>query len=157
MGKKIKIVVILFILALFIVRSSFALFRGSLASTTAITAAEWNVTLEQTGVNNNLTIIPGLANATYTLNVKSLSDVDINYDVVISNLTSGIEISLDGVNFTPANNGTVTFTNVGTIPYNSANNGIDSKTLTFRGANGATLVNNRTVTVNVIAKQVVGN
>ena len=157
MRNKVKIAVILFILALFLVRSSFALFRGSIAGTPSITAATWNVTLEQNGVNNNLEVIPGLATATYTLNVKSLSDVDVKYDVVLSNLPAGIEASIDGTNFTPVNNGTITFTNVGTIPYNSVNNGIDTKTITIRAVNNATTVNNQTVTVNVIAKQIVGS
>ena len=153
---KFIVTAILFILAVFIVRSSFALFRGSLATSSAANIAEWNVTLEQSGVNNNLQVIPGLATATYTLNVKSLSDVDIKYDVVLTNLPSGIEASIDGTNFTLANNGTVTFTNVGTIPYNS-NDGIDTKTITLRGVNGATPVNNQTVTINVVAKQIIGS
>ena len=157
MKNKVKITVILFILAIFIVRSTFALFNNSLAIGQSANVAEWNVTLEQTGVNNNLTVIPELATATYTLNVKNLSDVDMKYDVQITNLPSGIQASLDGTNFTPASNGTITFTNAGTIPYNAPNNGIDTKTITFRGVNGATVVNNQTVTVNVIAKQIVGS
>ena len=137
MKNKIKLVTILFILALLIVRSSFALFKGILATTVATNMASWNVTLEQAGVDNNLMVVPEVSNATYTLNVKSLSDVDVVYDVVISSLPSGIEASLDGVNFSQESNGTITFTNAGTIPYNSANNGIDSKTITFRGVSGA--------------------
>ena len=157
MKNKIILTAILFILAIFIVRSSFALFRGSLATSSAASIATWNVTLEQNGVNNNLTIVPQTVNATYTLNVKSQSDVDIKYDVILSNLSAGIEASLDGTNFTPANNGTITFAYAGTILYNAGNNGIDTKTITIRGASGATPVNNRVVTVNVVAKQIVGS
>ena len=154
---KIIITIILFILAVFIVRSTFALFRGSLATNTSTSIAEWNVTLEQNGVNNTLSVVPGVSNATYTLNVKSLSNVDVKYDVVISNLPTGVDVSLDGTTFPAVSNGTVTFTNAGTIPYNAGNNGIDTKTITFRGANGATAINNQTVTINVVAKQIIGS
>ena len=157
MKDKVKLTVILFILALLIVRSSFSLFKESLAGNSSMLSAEWNVTLEQNGVNNNLIVIPGIYNDTYTLNVKSLSEVDMGYDVVLSNLPSGIEASIDGTNFTPANNGTITFTNVGTIPHNSNNNGIDTKTITLRGTNGATIVNNQVVSVNVITKQIINS
>ena len=157
MKNKVMITVILFILVVFIVRSTSSLFRGSLAGTTAATAAEWDVTLEQSGVNRNLTVVPGLSTATYTLNVKSLSDVDMKYDVILSNLPSGIEASIDGTNFTLVNNGKITFSNVGIIPYNATNGGIDTKTITLRGVNGATAANNQLVTVNVVAKQIVGS
>ena len=149
--------IMLFILVLLIAQSSFSLFGCRVATTTSTNIAVWDVRLEQTGVNNNLMVVPEVSNATYTLNVKSLSDVDVKYDVVISNLLSGIEVSLDGVNFSQASNGTITFTNAGTIPHNSANNGIDSKTITFRGVSGAELANNHIVVVDVIAKQVVGS
>jgi len=119
--------------------------------------AVWDVTLEQTGVDNNLMVVPEVSDATYTLNVKSLSEVDIIYDVIISNLPSGIEASLDGVNFSQSTNGAITFTNAGNIPYNSVNNGMDSKTITFRGVSGAAIVNNQTVIVDVIVKQAVSS
>lgn len=156
MGKKIKIIALLFILALFIIRSTFSLFRDSLAINQGSTLATWNVVLEQNGVNNNLMVVPELSNATYTLNVKSLSEVDVKYDVIISNLPTGIEVSIDGVNFQPETSGTVSFANAGTILYNASQR-IDTKTITFRGSSSAVAVNNQTVTVNVVAKQIVGS
>jgi len=155
MKNKVKLAVILFLLAIFLVRSSFSLFRDSYAGKTSMASATWDVTLEQNGVNDDLTVISGISNANYTLNVKSLSDVDVKYDVILSNLPSGIEASIDGTNFTLASNGIVAFTNVGVIPYNATNNGVDTKTITLRGTNGATAVNNHVVTVDVVVKQVV--
>lgn len=153
MNKKFEvIVIILFILAVSLIPTSVAIYKRQADSHSLMASAAWTVSLEQTGVNNNLTVVPGSANATYTLNIKSLSEVDVNYSIVISNLPSGVDVSIDGVTFPPVSNGTVTFSNAGTILYSSSNR-INSHTLTFRGANGATLVNNQVVTINVLAEQ----
>ena len=156
MDKNKKLIVILFILALFIVRSTFSLFRDSLAGNSTMVSADWNVTLEQTGVNNNLLVVPGQSVATYTINVKNLSDVDATYDVVLTNVPSGIEASVDGTNFTRVSNGTITINDVGTILYNDKDH-MDSKTITFRGVSDATPVSNQEVTINVIVKQLINN
>ena len=156
MKRKIEIISLLFILALFIIRSTLSLFRNSLAIDSSSTLATWNVTLEQNGVDRNLTVVPEISNATYTLNVKSLSEVDVKYDVIISGLPTGIEVSIDGTNFQQETSGVVSFIDAGTILYNASNK-TDSKTLTFRGTSSATAVNNQTVTVNVIAKQAISS
>ncbi len=156
MENKLKLIVLLFIFGLFLMRSSFALFRNSLAIDHATDLAEWDVTLEQDGINNSLTVIPGLESSTYTLNVKSLSEVDIKYTVNITNLPSGIEASINGVDFYPEVNGVITFPNEFTILFSSLTK-INTHTLTFRGTNNSTYVNNQTVSVNVEAVQVVSS
>ena len=156
MDKKIKIITLLFIFALFLVRSTFALFRSSLAIEHETDLAEWNVTLEQDGIDNNLSVIPGFESDTFTLNVKSLSEVDIKYTVNVSNLPTGIEASINGVDFYPEVNGIITFPSEFTILYNSLDK-INTHTLTFRGTNNSTYVNNQTVSVNVEAVQIVNS
>lgn len=156
MGKKMQIITVLFIITLFLIRSTFALFRNSLASVSSTTLASWNVTLEQGGVNNDVSIIPGIQTDSYALNIKSLSEVDITYDIIISNLPSGVSIDIDGVAAPPAINNVVTITNAGTILYNASEK-MNTHILTFSAASNATVVNNQTVTVNVIAKQIVGS
>ncbi len=147
-----KVLIVAGLILFILIPLSYALLRNSTFASGNLVTAIWNVTLEQTGVNNNLTVVPENANATYTLNVKSLSEVDVNYSIVVSNLPSGVDVSIDGVTFPPVSNGTVTFSNAGTILY-SSNDRINSHTLTFRGASGATLVNNQAVTINVLAEQ----
>ena len=147
------IMVIAIILSLFIIPSSYSIYKSGTAGTSSTSLATWNVTLEQTGVNNSLSIVAGLSTANYTLNVKSLSEVDIKYDVVISGLPNGVSVAFDERSPQPASSGTVTITNAGTILYN-AQNKINSHTLTFSAVSNATYVNNQSVTVNVIAKQI---
>lgn len=153
MKKKIMIIAILFIFALFLVRSSFSLYRTSFAVKSSSNLATWNVTLEQEGINNSLSLVAGASTANYTLNVKSLSEVDIKYDIVLTNIPSGVSVLLDS-NISPTVSGsTATFTNVGTILYN-ANPNINTHTLTFSATSNTTPVSNQNVTINVIAQQI---
>lgn len=154
MGKKKIVVIGLFVLAFFLVPTSFAVFKSFASGNFALLSAEWSVSLEQNGVNSNLVVVPGVATTTYTLNVKSLSQVDVKYSIVLGNLPSGVEVSIDGVNFLQPSNGTVTFTNAGTILYSAANK-VNSHSITFRGTSGASFVNNQTVTVDVIVEQMI--
>lgn len=154
MNKKIKSIILLFVFTFFLIPASFAIYKSQAVGNSALVSAIWNVTLEQTGVNNNLTVVTGGSNITYTLNVKSLSEVDVKYNVVLSNLPAGVDASLNGVDFPPVSNGTVTFNNAGTILYNSQNK-TNTHTITLRAANNATIVSNQVVAVNVIAEQLV--
>ena len=148
--------VIAAVLSLFIIPSSYSIYKSGRVSSSIGNLASWNVTLEQNGVNNSLSLVAGLSTATYTLNVKSLSDVDITYDVVISNLPSGVSVAFADRAAQLASNGTVTISNAGTILY-SAQTKTNSHTLTFSAANNATYVNNQSVTINVIAKQIISS
>lgn len=132
---------------------SFGMFKNNSTVTGTINAAEWSVSLEQSGVNNTLSIIPESTNANYTLNVKSLSEVDVVYTIVISNLPQGVEVALDNGQFQSQTNNTITFTDAGTILYSSINR-TNSHTLTFKAVSGATYVNNQTVDIDVIVHQV---
>ena len=156
MNKKIKTVIILFVLAIFLIPTSIAIFKRQAFSNSSMKSAAWIVTLEQNGVDNDLTIVPETSNDTYTLKVKSLSEVDVKYSVVLSNLPTGVEASIDGENYPPVSNGTVTFNNAGTILYSSGEK-TNTHTITFRGTTGATPINNQVVRVNVVAEQLATN
>ncbi len=149
-----KSLIIVLMLSLTVIPLSYAIFRNLIFVDGTLASAIWDVTLVQNGIDNDLTIVPGTSDATYTLNVKSLSEVDVKYSITLSNLPTGIEVSIDGVTFPPVSNGTVTFTNAGTILY-SVGGSTNTHTLTFRGTNEAALVNNQAVTVNVVAEQII--
>ena len=155
MNKKIIIIAIIAVLSMFLIPASFAIYKKGTIGNSAISLARWSVTLDQDGVEDELTIIPGFTTATYTLNVESLSEVDLKYDIVFSNLPSGIEVSIDdGNTFIQESSGTITIPNAGTILYDS-NGKTDTKTIIIRGISNAEVVNDKIVTVNVIAKQIV--
>lgn len=156
MKKTMPIPIIISILViLFIIPMSYAIYRSYNTGDVTIATASWNVSLNQNNVNNNLTIIPGTHNDTYTLNVTNNSEVDVNYTVVISNLSPGVEVSFDNGTFQQQDvNNTITFTDVGSILYTDTNK-TKSHTLTFKANTGATLVTDREVDIDVTIKQII--
>ena len=155
-AKVYKCVALILLLTFFVVPFTFSLYRGNIFANGGLVTAEWAVSLEQNGISNDVTVVPEVATGTYTLNVKSLSQVDVTYDIVITNLPAGVDVSIDGVNYPLVSDGSVTFSNAGTILNNSQNK-INSHTLTFRGTNGSLYENNSLINqiVNVVvnAKQ----
>ena len=147
------IVVIAFVVSLFIFGNSYAIFRNNSSVSWSLSVATWNVTLEQQNVNDQLTLVPENTTANYTLNVKSLSEVDVKYTIVINNLPAGVEISLDGGNFVSQVNNSITFADAGTILY-SDNSKIKSHTLTFRATQGTVPSSNSEVNIDVLVQQI---
>jgi hypothetical protein len=147
--------VIALVLLFFFVSETYAILKQAVNPDVDVTLATWNVTLNQTGVNDDLTIIPELLNASYTLNITSQSQTDIKYSIIISGLPTGVEISLDGGSYqSQQSNHTISFANVGTILISDA---VKTKThtLTFRAVTGATVVTEQDVDIDVVVKQLI--
>ena len=155
MRKKILITtIIVLVLSFFIIPGSYAIYRNILNSNGNIAAAQWNVTLNQDGVNNYISVLAGDAtsSASYTVNVRSISEVDIVYSIVVSNIPSGTTVALDNGSDQQPTNNQIIFNNAGTILYSDVNK-TKTHTLTFKAASGATYVSNQEVNVDVIARQ----
>ena len=151
-NKNVKLIALVCLLILFCVPSTLSLIKRIIGSSGMINTATWSVALNQTGVNNSLQVMYDNLNANYTLNVTSTSDVDVQYTIVVRNIPSGVEVKLDNGSFQTPSNNVVTFNNAGSIYYSDVSK---EKThiLTFKANNGATVVNNQTVTVDVDFKQ----
>lgn len=155
MRKKILITtIIVLVLSFFVIPGSYAIYRNILNSNGDIASAQWNVTLNQVGVNNYISVLAGDAtsSASYTVNVRSISEVDIAYTIVVSNIPSGTSVALDNGSYQQPTNNQVIFNNAGTILYSDVNK-TKTHTLTFQAASGATYVSNQEVNVDVIARQ----
>jgi hypothetical protein len=150
----IKILILIGVLSIFTIPSSYAIFKSYAFSSEELSSAEWVVSLEQDGINNDITVLNNSTPVAYTLKVKSLSEVDAIYSVIVSNLPSGVEVAIgDGQFQTPVNN-KVTFPDVGIIRYaDSIENKTKTHTLYFRAGSGATIVSNRQIDVDVDIKQ----
>ena len=140
------------ILLFFIMTSTYAIMKSGTNISGNIKTSAWNVSLVQNGGNNVLNISPDGQTANYTLIVRSDSEVDVNYSIVISNVPSGVSASLDGVTFKPQVNNEITFDSCGTILY-SPQGGEVSHTITFKADSGTSLLNNRQINVDVITEQ----
>ena len=149
-SKTIEMVILVYLLSVFCIPSSLGIYKNSSSSTKTIDAADWNVSLNQSGVSGTVQITEGDAiGGTYTLNVASSSEVDVTYDIIISNIPNGVQVKLGNGLFQPQSS-TVTFSNAGTISYGAGSN---THTLTFKANNGATIVNNQQVNIDVDFKQ----
>lgn len=151
---KIKAVLIIGILAIFLMTSTFAVFRHKKNGDGLLSVATWDVSLNQTGVNGTIAVVQGGQNDSYTLTVTSGAEVDIRYSIILSNLPAGVEVKLDNGSFLTQSNNTISIADAGTILYTDS---VKTKThtLTFKADSNATVVNNQTVNVNVIVKQIV--
>ncbi len=155
--KVLKILSIMVLTSLFLIPVVFAIYRSSILGDGSLSTANWQVSINQTNENGNLSIVPGTnqsegTTASYAVNITSNSEVDAVYSIVIDNLPTGVGVSLDGGSFVQEVNNTVVFSSVGTILYNDSNK-TRRHVLTFKAASGASVVNNQSIDVNVIAKQ----
>ncbi len=155
MKKKIIITLSLsvLILSLFYAFKTFGLFRNSAGSTGTLETARWSVTRSHSTSSDSLEVIPGIADDTYTLTVESMSEVDVTYTIIISNLPAGVEVILDNHTYTPSNN-TVRIPNAGTINYNDQEK-IQTRVLTFRAVSGAQTVSDQEIDIDVEFKQII--
>ena len=159
MNKKtlIRPAIVVAIIVLLTITSSYSIYYGVTQASGELSLATWNVTLNQEGVNDELTIIPVTDDDTYELNITSTSKVDVIYSIVISNLPAGVKVALDeGTPESQDNNNTITFPGAGTILYSDTNK-TKSHTLTFSAIANTTPVNSQTVNIDVITKQIVNN
>lgn len=141
-------------LLLFVISPSLAIYRNSNNVDGSIVSAEWDVSLNQEGIEDHLSIVPNGTTANYTLNIRSSSEVDVVYSIVLSNLPNHVTVLLDGANAktTTQNNDTITFDEIGTILYSDLNHE-KQHVLTFRAETGATFVNNQIIDIDVTVRQ----
>ena len=150
-SKVFEIVIFIYLVSVFCIPSSLGIYKRSTTTVETLNLADWSVDLDQTGVTGSVQIIEGDTNGgTYTLNVVSDSEVDVIYDIIVSNIPTGVQVKLDTGAYAPENS-SVTFSNAGIILYSGSRT--NTHTLTFRGVSGASFVNNQEVTINVVAEQ----
>ena len=154
-NKKIELLIIACLITVICIPSSFGTYRSISNASSSFSTSVWDVSLNQTGISGDVTVIPGGNNGTYTLNVVSESEVDVIYTITVSNIPSGVLVSLNNYNngaFVTPTSGTVTFTDAGTINYTGQRQ-TAIRTLTFKANSGTSPVNNQSLTVSVNFRQ----
>lgn len=155
MKKKIikPLLLIIGISLIFYAIRTFALLRSSTQGIGSIDTAKWSVTRNQSQSGDSIEVIPGISTDSYTLTVESDSEVDVIYSIIISNLPTGVEVDLDNSgNYRTPTSGTIRINSAGTINYNDSTK-TKTHTLTFRATNGATLVTDQSINIDVEFKQ----
>ena len=152
-NKNVEIIVLVYLLLSFCIPSTLGIYKNSATSSKTISAAAWNVSLNQTNISPNVTATIGAVNGSdYTLKLVNDSEVNVSYSITISNIPSNVDVKINGGSYLTPSNGTVTIPNAGTINYTGSPVEV-TRTLTFRANNGASLVNNQQVTIDVDFKQ----
>lgn len=143
---KIEMILLVWLLVFFCIPSSFGIIKSSASLPSTFNASDWDVSVSSSS-SSTMQLTANSSTATYNIVVTSTSEVDTNYSIIVRNLPSGVQVKLDNGNFEPYSS-TVTFPNVGTILY-GANPNTATHTLTFRANNGATIVSNQQISVDV--------
>lgn len=155
--KKNNLVVICLVIAIvmvLVIPFSKAVFKSLGNSTSTIATADWDVSLNQTGLSDEVVLTSGVDTQTYTLKVRSNSEVNVEYAIEIGNVPSGVKIKLDErANYeSPDENNVVRFSDAGTILYSSEEKE-NTHVLTFTSEVGTSAVADRQLTVKVIVQQ----
>ena len=101
--KNILIVLLLLLLSTTIIYETYSIYRKENNGGASLRASIWNVELNQEGESGNIDLVSGTNNQDYILKIESTSEVDVSYKIEVSNVPTGVEISLDGGNFKPSN------------------------------------------------------
>ena len=152
--KKFSLVVIAIVLLLLIsVPPTYSMLKSSKPSSAVLSTAIWDVAMTE-GNDNELTIrAKEQLNDSYTFKVSSSSEVDVTYDVIISNVPDKVQVKLDDGEFLGTETGEITINNAGTILYGSGDNE-NEHTLTFKALEGATPVVDTNIGLKVVISQV---
>ncbi|MBR3161884.1 MAG: hypothetical protein IKF19_04055 [Bacilli bacterium] len=151
-----RILSIVLLVSLFLVPIAFAIYRYGIAGDSSLSTAGWQVSINQQNENDHLSVISGQSGSTasYAVNITSNSEVDAVYSIVVNGIPTGVSVVLDGETVGNVVNNKAIFSDVGTILYNDSNK-TKRHTLTFSAANNATIANNQSIDINVIARQLV--
>lgn len=120
-----SIYIILFIVQLSILKLNgitFSRYNSQNNKNTSMDIAKWDVSLNTISSSDTLNILAGdEVPQTYTLKIKSESEVSTKYTIILSNLPNGIEVSIDNEGYQTPQNNVITFDDVGIFNINETN------------------------------------
>lgn len=153
MKKKIQLSLVFIVMVFAIIATTFAIFRSHGSATGTINAATWSISRSQSASGDSLSVIPELASDVYNLTVTSNSEVDVVYTIIVSNLPTGVEVSLDNGTYQTPTSGTVRISNAQTVINYNDTVKTKNHTLTFRATSSAQVVSEQEIDVDVEFKQ----
>ena len=115
---------------------TFSKYTGVISRSGPTSVAKWDVSIDTTdNASDTLTVVTDSTAASYIVKVVNKSEVSSDYSIVLSNVPTGLEVSLDsGVSKTPINN-EIVFSNAGSFVASDATN-THRHVLTFNDPNG---------------------
>ena len=110
-----KPVICLLLIITIIVSNSFFLskYTSSIAGTSRKDVAKFDVSISTSdNASDTLNMLSGTTEATYIVKVTSRSEVTSTYEIVLSNVPNGLQVSLDNGTYQTPVNSTVTFSGI---------------------------------------------
>ena len=153
-NKILKITLLVFVvgITIFLISYSYAIYRNSTEGNGNIKLADWNVSLNQSEEPSEIDITKGEEGVSYTVKVKSLSEVDIKYSIEITDIPNDILVKLDNGEYTYPTNNKLVFDDVGTILYSSTDKE-NEHILTFKADNNTQVIEDQNININVKVEQ----
>ena len=110
-----KPVICLFLVIAVIISNSFFLskYTSSITGASSKDVAKFDVSIVTSdNASDTLNMLSGTTEATYTVKVVSRSEVTSAYEIVLSNVPDGLQVSLDNGTYQTPVNSTVTFSGI---------------------------------------------
>ena len=131
--------------------NTFTRYVGVLSKIASTAVAKWDVSVSS-NASTNYDVIVGnttdnLQNQTYTFSVTSNSEVGVNYNIILSNVPTGVQVIFDNVTYYETNN-VVTINNAGSFDAGDLNN-THTHTFTFIAPAGTSTVSDNEVDIDV--------
>lgn len=115
--------------------------------------AKWDVTINtSSNTSDNINLISGNNEISYTVKVKSLSDVKVGYTINVSNIPNDIQVKLDTGSYITPSGGKVSFSNAGIINADASTKE-KTHTIYFTAPLGSATVNNKSISIDVVFVQ----
>ena len=151
-------IIVVTLMLVFSSSSYLAKYASSVGGSSSASVAVWNVSPDTTAnASDNLSLVSGNTTASYVIKVRSTSDVSSVYSIVLSNVPTGLEVTLDGgAVHNPVNN-TITFdsSNCSNCFFNLGSGVTEhTHTLVFNDPLSTSNSGNNAVTIDVIINQV---
>lgn len=128
---------------------TYALYKSHSSGSTTIGTATFSVSMA--GNENDASLIEDNSTFTKTVTVTNNSEVDVTYSIIISNLPTGMQVSLDNGSYVTETSNQITFTNVGTVLYGGSP---VNHSLKFNAPLNVSEVSNQAIDINVEFEQV---
>lgn len=123
---------------------------GLLNKSASASIAKWDVSVDSND-STNFDIVSGntsegLENQTCSISITSNSEVGVNYNIIMSNIPTGVQVIFENNIYNETNN-IVTINNAGSI--DAGDNSVHYHSLTFIAPSGTAAVSNNEVTIDI--------
>ena len=134
---------------------AFSRYNINQSGNASIGIAKWDVSVNNVSPNNFLNIVSGDTPQSYKIKVKSQSEVSTTYTIILSDVPSELEVSLDGREYKKPNaNNKITYSDIGSFDINDDTTECEH-TLSFKAPIDSDIPNINEISIDIKFSQVI--